>query len=304
MKENIDLYRDITITTEDGSFQLMVDGGFNYSDDYVTTLHTHAAYELFYVSKGTMQIVCSDRTLTLTNDMMLIIPPDYLHHTWSDDPKLQRYIISFGTTDITEESPFWALFHNMCPISFHDSSAIKDAFARFSRYYSAHPTVCRPLMAACFYEILYLLKEEVIFSTMSARELEQLPVLRSDNSNFEYRNYVIDYYINENFNGNISIRDLAEKAHFSERHIDRIMYANYGQSFKERIIYLRMQNAVKLLCESDMTLKAIANAVGYQTAYGFHLQFEKYYGMTPAAYRTLHRGKQTVSETKCEKSPL
>ncbi len=291
MRDNVNLYRDITIDTEDGSFQLMVDEGFTYSDDFTPTLHTHKSYELFYVAKGAMDIVFSDRFLTLTNDMMLIIPPECLHHAWSEDSKLQRYIISFGIQNMPESNPFRALFHNMEPVSFREIADVKDAFLRFSRYYAEDATIRRPLMAACFYEILYLIKKEVVLSKLSSQEIESAPILRSANSDHEYRNYVIDDYINQNFNGSISIKDLSEKVHMSERNIDRVMYANYGQTFHERVVFLRMQNAVKLLCETDMTLKEVAGAIGYQTAYGFHMRFEKYYGITPAAYRKLHREK-------------
>lgn len=296
MKANINHYSDIILPTEDGEFRIYVDNGFpvDHSEDFLVplTLHTHSAYEMFYVTRGFMEIVCSNRILTLPENTLLIIPPETLHYAKYGNPQSERYVIAFYTEAVTEKHPFYALFHNMTPISCNAVTDIGNAFSRLHRYYAEHPAIRRPLMASCFYEILYLLKKEILFSeTGMPSGAEAAPAIRIANSEYEYRNYVIDNYINRNFNRTISLKTLSEIVHMSERNVNRVIHANYRQSFKERITYLRMKNAVKLLCETDMTLKAVAGAVGYQTVSSFQRCFEKYYGMKPAVYRKLRKEK-------------
>ncbi len=285
MKENLNFYHDITITTEDGRYQLMVDNKLTSTDYYIQTMHTHSVYELFYVVKGTMDIICGGNTLTLTKHTMLVVPPELLHHAWSDDPGLQRYIISFRISDITEKHPLYSLFHSMTPIFFRNPADIENAFERFGRYYKEHPAVRCSLMAVCFHEILCLLKKEMIVVDPSGNSNENKALLRSMSSDRDYRNYVIDLYINKNFNRNISLKELSELLYMSERHTDRVVSAMYGQSFHERVIYLRMENAIKLLAETNMSVKAIAATIGFQSANGFYRSFGKTYGMTPGEYR-------------------
>ncbi len=294
-------YSDIILTTEDGQFQLILDVGFFGAGRYAKNLHNHTAYELFFVTRGKMDIVCSDQTVTLTENMMLVVPPKQLHYAWSEDPKLQRYVLMFRAPELSEESLFHRIFHAMKPILFQNAETVRDAFLRLSRYYTDVPPVCNGLMASCFYEILYLLKKEMLVPALPEMCNGDAPSLRSSNFDYEYRNYVIDHYINRNFFTHISIKALAEMLYMSERHINRIVHANYGQSFNERVTYLRMQNAQKLLSETDMTAKAIAAAVGYQSIYGFYLSFEKMFGMTPKEFRRQYCQSQTQSEENAKK---
>ncbi len=286
MKDNINGYCDVTLQTEDGQFQLIVDNGFTGTNQYQCSLHSHACYELFYVAKGTLQVVLNDCILIVESNSIFIIPPDTLHHTWSEDSDIRWYILSFQVINFTEKTIFADKFRTMQPITFQDDSEVSSVFLRLSRYARREADVRRSLMAACFYELLYLLKEEMIMGNKKAqKQSEKSLSLIANSIDKEYRNYVIDDYINQNFAGEISLTALAEKVYLSERHINRILLKIYGQTFKERVIYLRIQNAAKLLMETGMTVKSIAEAVGYHSIHTFYYNFEKIYHTTPEAYR-------------------
>ncbi|WP_106400126.1 AraC family transcriptional regulator [Actinocorallia populi] len=47
----------------------------------------------------------------------------------------------------------------------------------------------------------------------------------------------------------------------------------------------RMQEAARLLIETDLPHSAVARRVGYDSAVGFHVAFRQWYGTTPGAYR-------------------
>ncbi len=279
----INQYNDIPLVTEDGQFQLMVDYGLTGNYTYVKELHAHTCYELFYIVEGSLEIVCSNGSIHLSEDTLLVIPPEVLHYSWKSDTELQRYSLFFHLSKLSPSVPFHHCFHDMTPVTFRNPSDIQNAFLRLVRYYREESTVRQPLMASCFYEILYLIKKELLMSGYAQAHTHTS--LRSSNASNEYRNYVIDDYFNQNFTGDMSLKTLAEMVHMSERQLNRIIHANYGQSFAERVVFLRMQNAAKLLTETDMTVKSIAAAVGYKSTYGFYLSFEKTYGMTPDVYR-------------------
>ncbi len=280
----IDLYGDISLTTEYGQFQMSV--GFG-TDSYSPILHSHLRYELFYVAKGSMEIICNDRKILLSDNSLVIIPPNILHYSYSKDPQLQRYMVAFQVQGANANDPLALLFDSMQVLVLRDSSDIQNAFIRLKRYCREDLSVRHSLMAACFHEILYLLKRELL--NFSISDNLSKPSLCSENISEEYWNYVIDDYINQNFTGDISFKALKELVYMNERKLNRILHTNYGQSFTERVVYLRMQNAVKLLTETDMTVQSIAASVGYKSAYGFYLSFEKMYKMTPERYRKSHQ---------------
>ncbi len=285
MKEKLNYYHDIILTTEGSQFQLMVDDKLTFSDQYAQTIHAHSYYELFYVVSGSIDIVLDNSKWTLTEHMMFVVPPELLHRTQSNDDSLKRYIISFRVSDMTKNHPFYGLFHCKIPIQPKNPQDIENAFQRFCRYNEEHPAVRSSLMAACFQEILSLLKKEIIVSGQFDRHMDKDAYLQSMGSDQAYRNYMIDLYINRNFNRDISLKELSKLLYMSERHADRVVMAIYGQSFHERVIYLRMENAVKLLSETDMSVKTVATAVGFHSANGFYRSFGKIYGITPGEYR-------------------
>ncbi len=275
MKTNINEYSDFPLSTMDGQFQLMVDRGITGRQVSFNPYHTHTCYELFYIAKGTLQIFLTDRILSLSENMLLVIPPDTLHYSISAAPDTQRYSISFRVQDLTD-TVFSSLFHSMVPFTPADGKEIENAFVRLHRYYRYDKTEKLSLMAACFYEILYLLKSAVTDS-------QSTPV--PNHMDNEYRSYVIDDYINQHFTGDISLTSLADRVYLSERQVNRILQATYGQSFRQRVIFLRMQNGIRLLLETELTVKEIAAAVGYKAVHGFYRIFEKTYGTTPEQYR-------------------
>ena len=63
--------------------------------------------------------------------------------------------------------------------------------------------------------------------------------------------------------------------------------ANTAWASLDYVHDLRIEEARRLLARTDMTLGAIAEAVGYNAYQHFLKQFERRTGMKPAAYRTL-----------------
>ncbi len=278
MKETLHQYSDIVLNTEDGAFQLRMDNSLTRATLFTPSLHTHTCHELFFIAKGSMDVVCMEQTIHLTENTLLVVPPETLHHTWSEDPELQRYALTFKVLSLAQDDPFGQIFDTMTPVVFRDPTEMQENFRRLSRHAHRDNAIRRPLMAACFYEILYLLKAELVNTPMDT-------TLLSRNRDNEYRNYLIDSYLSLHYDGDISLSTLAQMLHMSPRHVNRIIQKNYGQSFTERVIYLRMQNAVKLLTETDMTVREIAKTVGYRSVNGFLYTFEKVYGMSPELYR-------------------
>ncbi|WP_411281113.1 AraC family transcriptional regulator [Gemmatimonas sp.] len=57
---------------------------------------------------------------------------------------------------------------------------------------------------------------------------------------------------------------------------------------------VRMQRAMRLLVESDRTLEQVANAVGYQDAFGFSKAFKRAVGVSPGDYRRRDAAERDV----------
>lgn len=287
MKKTVNQYHEIGLTTEDMDIHLMFDAGMYKSGAYSRTLHAHQYYELFYIERGTMHVICKNTEMTLVDRDFVIIPPGMLHRSESDDLSLLRYSFAFTV----QEGKYAAnnlkrILPIASPISMKGYDRMQEAFLRLRDYQQSDMGEKLRLMASCVYEILYLVRH-------AYAELAEQSMGHDTDDGFvssrEYREYIIDHSLNKSFTEDITLESLAGKLYISKQQLNHIIKMTYGRTFRQQVIYLRMQNASKLLCETDSKIGDIANSLGYSSIRGFYTVFIKTYGMTPDAYRSAHR---------------
>ncbi len=95
---------------------------------------------------------------------------------------------------------------------------------------------------------------------------------------------IVDY-IENNLTEDLNTETLAKKANFSSRHFLRIFASVFNTTPKQYILNLRMNQACKLLLNSNLSISAIASSCGYpDSSYFARLFFEKY-EQSPRMYR-------------------
>jgi AraC-like DNA-binding protein len=95
----------------------------------------------------------------------------------------------------------------------------------------------------------------------------------------------INEYINENYMKDISLDKISKKTYLSPIYISKEFKDETGESPINHLIKFRLCIAVKLMEDDSISIKNIANMVGYHDAYYFSKLFKKYYKMSPTEYR-------------------
>jgi len=96
-------------------------------------------------------------------------------------------------------------------------------------------------------------------------------------------------HIQTNLDGDLSLDDLANIAHFSPFHFHRIFRGLVGESVKEHVRRLRLERAALWLLSSDMPVTRIAFDSGYETHESFTRAFAARFGESPSEYRSKQR---------------
>ena len=91
-------------------------------------------------------------------------------------------------------------------------------------------------------------------------------------------------YINENKSW-ITLPELAEHFHLSQGYLSRYIKRETGTTFIALLKKFRLQQAVKMLANSNCAIEEIIEAVGYTDTSRFYRNFKEMYGMTPMQYR-------------------
>lgn len=91
-------------------------------------------------------------------------------------------------------------------------------------------------------------------------------------------------YIQENFTQELSLSELAERAHFSNGYFSTMFKSYTGSSISRYISKCRIEHACKLIAEEKMNVFDAAIESGFKTSSGFYRAFTQIKNMTPTEY--------------------
>jgi transcriptional regulator GlxA family with amidase domain len=95
----------------------------------------------------------------------------------------------------------------------------------------------------------------------------------------------IQGYIVENLKADLSVPTLAERSGMSERNFARVFKAEGGFTPAEFVELARIDEARRLIEGADVSLKRLADQVGYANIDGFRRAFVRRLGISPSDYR-------------------
>lgn len=92
-------------------------------------------------------------------------------------------------------------------------------------------------------------------------------------------------YIKENFYKNITLADAAKTVHVSSSHLNRLLKKEYGKTFTEILLDIRIERAKELLLK-NYNVEVVSDMVGFNSAAYFAVCFKKFTGVSPSKYRS------------------
>lgn len=95
----------------------------------------------------------------------------------------------------------------------------------------------------------------------------------------------IKFYIDNNFEKEIRLVDLANQLFVTEQYLSRIFKEQTGIGISEYLIRSRLAKVRQLLLETEESVTDIAFSAGFSNINSFNRIFKKYQGMTPSEYR-------------------
>ena len=95
----------------------------------------------------------------------------------------------------------------------------------------------------------------------------------------------VKMYIQENFNKNISLEELAGIVYLSPSYLSLLFKNVTGENYSEYLKRIRMVKAKELLKETELKVYEVAYKVGFNEYKYFAVQFKKMFGVTPGELR-------------------
>lgn len=141
------------------------------------------------------------------------------------------------------------------------------------------------LVSSTDYETLYAKVCEVIREYIKFRE-------EPEAAGVEYTIYRIQDYLDEHYREKLMIQEIAEHFGINYSYMCSLFRKYRGMSPNEYLIMKKMERAKKLLkTKEDMSIKDIAELVGYTDQYYFSRMFKTYVKVSPKEYRKNRDGE-------------
>ncbi|HBZ03112.1 MAG TPA: two-component system response regulator [Lachnospiraceae bacterium] len=101
----------------------------------------------------------------------------------------------------------------------------------------------------------------------------------------------VENEIKENYSQNLSLKKLSEKYFINCSYLGSLFTKKYGVSFKDYLTDYRINEAAKMLINTEDRIVDISSAVGYKNSDYFIRRFIEIKGMTPSQYRRQKKSK-------------
>ncbi|MHB1483425.1 MAG: AraC family transcriptional regulator [Saccharofermentanales bacterium] len=257
--------------------------------------HTHDFIEIAYIRQGEVWH-------TINNRKSLLKKGDFV-------------IIDYGTAhsfDLSADSPvdiINCLFTpNLIDMSLKDCRSMKQLL---NNYLITYDCIIKDDKKLIFHdsseEILNILKKikseymnkyngylQLIRSNLieiiivSMRKYQAANSMNSNDSNYDAIN-LIERYISGNYNKNISLNEIAGKLNLSANYVSHFFKKNTGITISDYIQKARINNACRLLLNTDYKVSEISHIVGYNDYKFFNEIFRKHINSSPLQYKKMNR---------------
>ncbi len=258
--------------------------------------HWHRSLELLFVLNGQLQVTVGSRSYLLKEDDILVINPNTLHETFSEDSvllSLQMRLSMFHLNWLSPDS-----------ISFECNSAestdkslydkIKQILARMLQS-NRNEAATNSLIN---YTYAYQLMDELVRNFRAEVSEENL---LSQKALIRLRS--ITDYLEAHYPEDITLTGMAEHEYMSPSYLSHFFEKYMGTTFSSYLSKLRLERSMDDLYE-DISIEEIAERNGFPSARSYASSFQKQYGMRPSEYRKtrLNRAKAPSALVKSSSS--
>lgn len=245
---------------------------------------------LIYLLKGSMEIIEDGMTYTLVPGTLFFLKSN-VHH-WGEKPfevGTAWYYIHFYTADC---SPSMPCFENKSTY-FEKKSLLPNDFALTMVLPKILTLPLGNALEKQIEKLIYLhhsfyatdlMKMNLVLweILLHCFELEQGKMMPPGEDQLTQK---VTNFLEQHLTHHFSPDELSKALNLSYKYIGTLFKAKTGMTIKQYELMLRLRKAVKLLCETNLSITEIAHETGFNDAFYFSKVFKKEKGLSPLQFR-------------------
>lgn len=263
----------------------------DFEGKYKNYVETHNFYELCCVEHGDVVLDIDGESHFLASGDLMIIPPGCEHSYSSKGGNVSRaFVVCFECTSHTLRLLCGSSFAATEDEAYCIRKIICDGKATFRMN---DKDQLEPLSSPAFGgQQAIILQLEYLLISLFRRHLSEKRsdvVLLSRDKFYPDLVDIITAYLRDNVRQRISLKDVCERFNYSRSFICKIFKEQTGESLISYFNRIKIEEAKRLLVDTDMTVISISELLGFSEAKYFGVTFKKQEGVSPQAYRSAAR---------------
>lgn len=259
----------------------------DFAGKYRDYVEAHNFWELCYVVKGRITLFLEDTGMVLPEHHLLLIPPNRKHAFHSDSGNANRaFVICFDSFSPGLSPVSGSIFPPDAQQLVCMERILEECSTTFRTNESGHLEVLPdPLFGG--QQALLLQLEYLLISLVRRMSVEKNSgiVFFSDEHFYADLVAAIERFLRQNIHKKISLDEICSRFSYSKAFLCRIFKEQTGETLIACFNRLKMEEAMRLLTQSTLSVTDIAGRLGYQDVKYFDSTFKKHTGFTPVAYR-------------------
>lgn len=247
-------------------------------------VHWHDELEIIYIKQGALQITINGQDYQGTAGSIFLVNPRELHLMGSSDLSVAYYTLLFPLEFIS--------FQSRDELETTLLQPLRSGQLIFEHEIS--DTTLKNKLCSILDEITAINLE-----TSSMKQLKtRILLLQFLQKIVEYPSLIVPasgsktdmqkellVYIQQHYTDKITLQDLAEQFHLSEKYISRYFKEHFYLTFSDYVNHLRLTHAKKLLETTELSVTEIALCSGFPNVSYFIRTFKTCYEKPPLKYR-------------------
>lgn len=249
-------------------------------------IHWHSSIEILYVLRGKITVDADTDSFEVLEKQIEIINVDEAHRIYSDN---DNKVLIFHIDPYFFEKYYKDINNIFFYTSSDDASQDSEEYTLLKNFLAK--LLCEEIqkledydeeIESILIDLLYHLINNFHYLTYEKEELKE-------KSEQLARYHRIHKYIFNNYDSNITLQEIAKKEFLSPHYLSHeIKYAT-GYSFTDLVNLTRIEESIKLLLDSDLSISEISDEVGFSHVRYFNKNFKNYYNCTPLQYRKKYK---------------
>lgn len=234
-------------------------------DDIDKNIYRKSQYTMIRVSHGSCCLKTKDEELTLHENAFIVFDSkSFVSLECKSDCTMTAFNFN------SDKSPVFFTKSTIYQVPFEQTeSQLKSMIlSRYQEHAIMENSIIHPLFESLYFAIVVAYQSIKMTHSVYSKEIQQ----------------AVDY-INQNLGEKISFSTLSSQLNLSERNFRKMFTLIMGVSPKAYQQEVKMQGAVSMLKEGEMTINEISEALGYYSQFQFSSSFKKRFGCNPTEYK-------------------